>query len=120
MNDLDSLSKQIAKRQRAIARFEAKAVRCNLATDLGRAVATRADDSAKYHRKQLEKLQELQKQLSDRDDLRVQDAELTVAPLATDEIFGTKDLRDDPAESEASYPVPSGSSYRATDCPIIG
>lgn len=70
MSDSD-LSKQIAKRQRAIARFEAKAVRCNVATDLGRAIATRAEDSARYHRKHLEKLQELLKNLDESDDLRV-------------------------------------------------
>jgi hypothetical protein len=74
MTDLD-LSKQIAKRQRAIARFEAKAVRCNVATDLGRAVAMRAEDSARYHRKHLEKLQELVKNLGDREDLLVRAAE---------------------------------------------
>jgi hypothetical protein len=71
MTDVDFLSKQIAKRQRAIARFEAKAVRCNVATDLGRAIATRAEDSARYHRKHLEKLQELLKNLGESDDLRV-------------------------------------------------
>jgi hypothetical protein len=70
MSDSD-LSKQIAKRQRAIARFEAKAARCNVATDLGRVIATRADDSARYHRKHLEKLQELLKNLGESDDLRV-------------------------------------------------
>lgn len=69
MTDLD-LSKQIAKRERAIARFEAKAARCNVATDLGRAIATRADDSAKYHRKHLEKLQALRKNLGESHDLR--------------------------------------------------
>jgi hypothetical protein len=68
MTDSD-LSKQIAKRQRAIARFEARAVRCNVATDLGRAIATRAEDLARYHRKHLEKLQELLKNLGERDDL---------------------------------------------------
>jgi hypothetical protein len=96
MTDLDSLSKQIAKRQRAIARFEAKAVRCNVATDLGRAVATRAEDSAKYHRKHLEKLQELLKNLTERDDLRVSvAAEFAATAVASDDALGIKDLRDD-------------------------
>ncbi len=66
---VDFLSKQIAKRQRAIARFEAKAVRCNVASDLGRAIATRAEDSARYHQKHLAKLLELLKNLGERDDL---------------------------------------------------
>jgi hypothetical protein len=73
MTDSD-LSKQIARRQRAIARFEAKAVRCNVATDLGRAIATRAEDSARYHRKHLEKLHEQLKNLGDRDELLVRAA----------------------------------------------
>jgi hypothetical protein len=78
MTDSD-LSKQIAKRLRAIARFEAKAVRCNVTTDLGRAIATRAEDSARYHRKHLEKLQELLKTLGESDDLRVHAAAEVVA-----------------------------------------
>jgi hypothetical protein len=56
MKDLE-LREQVAKRQRAIARFEQKAARCNLSTELGQAVATRAVNSAKYHRKHLEQLQ---------------------------------------------------------------
>jgi hypothetical protein len=79
MTDVDLLSKQIAKRQRAIARFEAKAVRCNVATDLGRAIATRAEDSARYHRKHLEKLHEQLKNLGDRDDLLVRATAESVA-----------------------------------------
>ena len=59
------LSKQIAKRQRAVARLEEKTARCNVATELGRAVATRAEDSAKYHRKHLEKLQVLLQNLGE-------------------------------------------------------
>jgi hypothetical protein len=92
MTHIDSLSKQIAKRQRAIARFEAKAVRCNVATDLGRAVATRADDSAKYHRKHLEKLQELLINLAERDDLRVSAAAEAATAVASDDPLGIKDL----------------------------
>jgi hypothetical protein len=81
MSDSD-LSKQIAKRQRSIARFEAKAARCNVATDLGRAIATRAEDSARYHRKHLEKLHELLKNLGERDDSRVRAAVEAVATSA--------------------------------------
>jgi hypothetical protein len=73
------LSQQIAKRKRAIARFEEKAARCNTGTDLGRAVATRAEDSAKYHRKHLEKLQVLLQNPGVRVDLGVRVAEATVA-----------------------------------------
>jgi hypothetical protein len=57
------LRKQIARRQQAISRFEAKAARCNLATELGRAVAARAEKSAMHHRKHLEKLEDQMKTL---------------------------------------------------------
>jgi hypothetical protein len=56
---------QIAKRQRAITRFEEKAARCNAATELGRAVATRAARAATHHRKVLGKLQNQLKDLGE-------------------------------------------------------
>jgi hypothetical protein len=59
MNTTD-LPKQIARMQQSIARLEAKAARCNGGTELGRAVATRAEKSATHYRKHLEKLQQLQ------------------------------------------------------------
>lgn len=51
------LPKQIARIQQSIARLEAKAARCNGGTELGRAVAVRAEKSATHYRKHLEKLQ---------------------------------------------------------------
>jgi hypothetical protein len=57
MNTTD-LPKQIARMQQSIARLEAKAARCNGGTELGRAVATRAEKSATHYRKHLEKLQQ--------------------------------------------------------------
>jgi hypothetical protein len=59
------LQVQIAKRQRAITRFEEKAARCNAATELGRAVATRAERAATHHRKVLGKLQNQLKDLGE-------------------------------------------------------
>jgi hypothetical protein len=50
------LPKQIARMQQSIARLEAKAARCNAGSELGRAVATRAEKSATHYRKHLEKL----------------------------------------------------------------
>jgi hypothetical protein len=52
------LPKQIARMQQSIARLEAKAARCNGGTELGRAVAIRAEKSATHYRKHLEKLQQ--------------------------------------------------------------
>jgi hypothetical protein len=51
------LPKQIARMQQSIARLEAKAARCNGGTELGRAIAIRAEKSATHYRKHLEKLQ---------------------------------------------------------------
>jgi hypothetical protein len=51
------LPKQIARMQQSIARLEAKAARCDGGTELGRAVAVRAEKSATHYRKHLEKLQ---------------------------------------------------------------
>ncbi len=45
------LQKLIEKKLALIARLEAKAARCNVATALGRALASRAETSAAYHRK---------------------------------------------------------------------
>jgi hypothetical protein len=56
---------QIAKRQRAITRFEEKAARCNADTVLGRAVASRAERAATHHRKVLGKLQNQLKDLGE-------------------------------------------------------
>jgi hypothetical protein len=55
-DDADDLRKLIVKKQAAISRLEAKASRCNTATALGLAIATRAETSALYQRKLLEKL----------------------------------------------------------------
>ena len=69
MNDSE-LRKEIAKRQQAISRLEARAARCNLDTELGRSVATRAEKSALHHRKHLEKLQVQMSDLSSRQGAR--------------------------------------------------
>ncbi len=50
------LLRQITKKEGLIARLEARAARCNLATDLGRALAAKAQTSAVYQRKLLEGL----------------------------------------------------------------
>jgi hypothetical protein len=58
MTDADELRQQISKKQVAIARLEAKAARCNTATDLGRALAARAEASTVLQRKLLARLRE--------------------------------------------------------------
>jgi hypothetical protein len=92
MTDPD-LWKQIARRQRAIARFDEKAARCNVATDLGRAVATRAEDSANYHRRRLGKLQELLKNPGERGDMRIHAGEVSVATVVATEDKQTRDQK---------------------------
>jgi hypothetical protein len=58
MTQADDLRRQIAKREAAISRLEAKAGRCNTASEIGRALATRAEGSAAYNRKLLLRLRE--------------------------------------------------------------
>jgi hypothetical protein len=52
------LCQQIAKKLATISRLEAKARRCNTDSELGRALAARAENSATHQRKLLGKLQE--------------------------------------------------------------